>query len=106
MTSETEEGQRIAEGKLKRITQEWTHQAVRKYENPIEFPETHNCGALNHKPEIRGADNAIWNRLHLIPFMETIGEQEIDRRLPEKLMLKRKASSRGRSPGGEVVQEG
>jgi putative DNA primase/helicase len=42
MTSETEEGQRLAEGKLKRITQGMGRiKAVRKYENPIEFSESH-----------------------------------------------------------------
>jgi hypothetical protein len=40
-TSETEEGQRLAQGKLKRITQGMgTIMAARKYENPVEFPET------------------------------------------------------------------
>ena len=42
MTSETEEGQRLSQGKLKRITQGMGKiKATRKYENPIEFPETH-----------------------------------------------------------------
>jgi len=40
----------------------------------------------NHKPEIRGTDNAIWNRLHLIPFDVTIPKDEIDRGLPVKLV--------------------
>ena len=38
MTSETEEGQRLSQGKLKRITQGMGKiKATRKYENPIEF---------------------------------------------------------------------
>jgi putative DNA primase/helicase len=38
MTSETEEGQRLAEGNVKRITQGMGRiKATRKYENPIEF---------------------------------------------------------------------
>jgi putative DNA primase/helicase len=41
-TSETEEGQRLAQGKLRRITQGMGKiKAARKYENPIEFAETH-----------------------------------------------------------------
>lgn len=88
MTSETEEGQRLAEGKLKRITQGMGKiKAVRKYENPIEFPETHKLWMdCNHRPIIRGTDSAIWNRLHLIPFETTIPTAEIDRELPAKLM--------------------
>lgn len=88
MTSETEEGQRLAEGKLKRITQGMGRiKAVRKYENPIEFPETHKLWLdCNHKPAIRGRDNAIWNRLHLIPFQVTVSAEEADRDLPAKLL--------------------
>ena len=87
MTSETEEGQRLAEGKLKRITQGMGKiKAVRKYENPIEFFETHKLFMdANHKPVVRGTDNAIWNRLHPVPFSITIPPEEIDQELPGKL---------------------
>jgi putative DNA primase/helicase len=88
MTSETEEGQRLAEGKLKRITQGIGKiKAVRKYENPIEFYETHKLFMdANHKPVVRGSDNAIWNRLHPVPFSITIPPEEIDAELPAKLL--------------------
>ena len=88
MTSETEEGQRLAEGKLKRITQGMGRiKAVRKYENPIEFQESHKLWMdANHRPVVRGTDNAIWNRLHPIPFGVIISDEEIDRELPGKLM--------------------
>ncbi len=86
-TSETDEGVRLAEGKLKRITQGMGKiKAIRKYENPIEFIETHKLFLdCNHKPQIRGTDQAIWNRLHLIPFEEVIAAEEIDRELSDKL---------------------
>lgn len=88
MTSETEEGQRLAEGKLKRITQGMGRiKAVRKYENPVEFQETHKLWMdANHKPVVRGSDNAIWNRLHPIPFDVAIPPEEIDRELPDRLI--------------------
>jgi putative DNA primase/helicase len=87
MTSETEEGQRLNEGKLKRITQGMGRiKAVRKYENPITFYESHKLWVdANHRPDVRGVDAAIWNRLHLIPFDVTITPEEIDRELPAKL---------------------
>ena len=87
-TSETEEGQRLAEGKLKRITQGMGKiKATRKYENPIEFPETHKLWIdANHLPRIEGTDNAIWNRMHAIPFDVTIPKEQQDRELPAKLM--------------------
>ncbi len=88
MTSETEEGQRLAEGKIKRITQGMGKiKATRKYENPIEFLETHKLWIdANHKPVIRGSDDAVWNRLYLIPFGETIPKSEIDPDLHLKLL--------------------
>jgi putative DNA primase/helicase len=89
MTSETEEGQRLAEGKLKRITQGMGRiKATRKYENPVEFPESHKLWIdANHLPVIRGTDNAIWNRLHPVPFDVTIPKGEQDKKLPAKLLL-------------------
>jgi putative DNA primase/helicase len=41
--------------------------------------------AANHRPEIRGTDNGIWRRIHLIPFDVTIPSEEIDKDLPMKL---------------------
>jgi putative DNA primase/helicase len=89
MTSETEEGQRLSQGKLKRITQGMGKiKATRKYENPIEFPETHKLWMdTNSKPAIRSADDqATFNRLHPIPFTVTIRPEEVDRSLPGKLL--------------------
>jgi putative DNA primase/helicase len=88
-TSETEEGQRLAQGKLKRITQGMGRiKAVRKYENPIEFAETHKLWLdTNRKPTIRDADDkATFNRLFPIPFETTIPPDRIDRGLLSKLL--------------------
>ena len=88
-TSETEEGQRLAQGKLKRITQGMGKiKATRKYENPIEFNETHKLWMdTNRKPTIRDVDDkATFNRLHPIPFTVTIPKAQIDKQLPEKLL--------------------
>ena len=88
MSSETRKGQRLDESKLKRICQGMGKiRAVRKYENPFEFPETHKLWIdSNHKPVLNGADTAIWNRMHLIPFDVTIPTGEIDQELPAKLL--------------------
>jgi len=40
----------------------------------------------NYKPEIRGVDHGIWRRIYLIPFNVSIPNEEIDSRLPEKLL--------------------
>jgi len=41
--------------------------------------------STNHKPIIRGTDNAIWRRIKLIRFPVQFPEDEWDRELPEKL---------------------
>ncbi len=78
VTSETEEGQRLRESKLKRITQGMGDiKAVRKYENPITFPETHKLWIdANFAPVIRGADDAIWKRLLPIPCKNKPDEKD------------------------------
>jgi putative DNA primase/helicase len=80
---------RLAQAKLKRITQGMGKiKGVRKYENPIEFPETHKLWIdTNRKPTIRDADDrATFNRLHPIPFTVRIPKDRIDRDLPQKLL--------------------
>jgi putative DNA primase/helicase len=93
ITSETEEGQRLREAKLKRVTQGMGEiKTARKYENPITFPETHKLWLdCNHRPVIRGADDAIWNRIIPIPCIHQVSEAEKDSRLREKLLLEREA---------------
>ena len=88
MTSETEEGQRLAEGKLKRITQGTGRiKAARKFENPIEFSESHKLWLdCNFLPIVRGHDEAIWRRLRTIPFNVVIPPEEQDRNLSSKLL--------------------
>lgn len=86
MTSETEEGQRLAEGKLKRITQGIGRiKATRKYENPIEFDESHKLWIdANHLPVLRSHDDATWRRLHAIPFNVVI--EKPDNKLSVRLL--------------------
>lgn len=42
--------------------------------------------ATNHKPRIRGTDNAIWTRIRLVPFTVEISEEKRDPKLLEKLL--------------------
>ena len=40
------------------------------YANPVEFTPSHLLLLLtNYRPKIEAADNAIWDRVHLVPFM-------------------------------------
>lgn len=88
VSSETEEGQQLRESKLKSITQGMgTVKAARKYENPIEFTETHTLWIdANHAPAIRGSDDAIWKRLFPFPCRHQVPEERRDRKLGDKFI--------------------
>lgn len=87
-TSETEEGQRLWEGKLKYLTGMNEIKSCRKYENHVTFAPTHTLFVdANHRPVVRGTDRAIWNRLKLVPFTVTIPVGERDKNLREKLKV-------------------
>jgi putative DNA primase/helicase len=48
----------------------------------FEFPMTAKVVlATNHRPEIRGTDDAIWRRIRLVPFTVTIPPDERDPQL-------------------------
>jgi putative DNA primase/helicase len=83
---EVEDGRRFAESLVKQLTGGDRVRARRMRQDFWEFNPTHTVFlATNHKPEVRGTDNAIWRRIRLIPFTETIPPEEQDKKLPEKL---------------------
>jgi putative DNA primase/helicase len=85
-TIEVEDGKRMAEGLVKQMTGGDRIRARFMRQDFFEFSPTHKLFfAANHKPIIRGTDHAIWRRIKMIPFTETIGEEEKDPRLPDKL---------------------
>ena len=85
-SSEAEQGAKLAEAKVKYITGMGTVQARFLYGELFEFPPTHKIFVdANHKPEIRGDDNAVWNRIKLIPFTVSIPKEEQDKNLAAKL---------------------
>ena len=45
--------------------------------------------SANRKPVIKGNDDGIWRRVLLVPFDVQIPEDEVDKRLPEKLEAER-----------------
>lgn len=89
-TSEVEKEHRLSEGKLKYITAGMGNiKSCRKYENPIEFPATHKLFMdCNHRPAVRGTDDAIWRRLKPVPFEVSITEEDpqFDKKLAEKMV--------------------
>jgi putative DNA primase/helicase len=85
-SSETEEGRRLAESLIKDLTGQDTVTARFLWAELFEFTPTHKLWlSTNHKPEIRGTDNAIWRRIRLIPWSVTIPPAEQDKKLPATL---------------------
>ncbi len=85
-TSEVDEGQRFAESFIKQWTGEDPIVARMLYGEPFQFPPIGKIWmAMNHKPLIRGNDNAIWRRIRLIPFTVTFSPERQDKELSEKL---------------------
>ena len=85
--SESEEGKRLAESLIKDLTGGDTISARFLYSHLFTFKPTFKVWlATNHKPIIRGTDNAIWDRIRLIPFTVSIPEPE---RIPQREMMDR-----------------
>lgn len=83
---ETEIGRRWDETKLKMLTGGDTITARYMHKDFFDFePQFKLLIAGNHKPALRGVDEAIRRRLHLTPFTVTIPEDEQDHELPDKL---------------------
>lgn len=86
MLSETNEGRRVDEGKLKDLVGETRLKARKMRQDFSEFPATHKIFLCsNHKLVVRGTDYGFWRRIRLIPFVETITDDEKDPGLLEKL---------------------
>ena len=83
--SEADEGRKLSESVIKDLSGGDTISARHLYQEYREFrPECKLWLATNHKPVIRGTDNAIWDRIKLIPFMVSIPEKE---RIPRRDLM-------------------
>lgn len=83
---EPEEGQRLAEARIKMMTGGDTLRVRHLYSRWFSFrPQFKIMLATNYRPQIRGQSNAIWRRLIVVPFEVEIPEEKIDKHLGEKL---------------------
>lgn len=83
--AESEAGQQLAESKLKDITGGERITARFMRGNWFEFyPEFKIWLGTNNKPLIKGTDNAIWDRIRLIPFTVRI---EADQQIPKTELM-------------------
>jgi putative DNA primase/helicase len=83
---EVKEKARLNEERIKALTGEDRSTARFLYKEWAEFtPMCKFWLAFNHKPIIRGTDEAIWRRIRLIPFEAYFPPEKRDRYLYEKL---------------------
>ncbi len=88
--SETEQGRRWNEAKLKAITGGDKISARFMRQDFFEYiPQFKLVIAGNHKPAMRNVDEAMKRRLHMVPFTVTVPPERRDRRLTEKLLAER-----------------
>lgn len=87
---EVDQGRRWAEAKLKSLTGGDMISARFMRQDFFEFaPQFKLFIAGNHKPAIRGVDEAMRRRIHLIPFTVTIPPERRDKDIKKKLLLER-----------------
>ncbi len=86
LAAEAEAGRRLAEALVKRFTGGDKLVARFLHQEFFEFDATFKIWLLvNHRPEIRGTDHAMWRRIRLLPFTVQIPPAEQDKTLPEQL---------------------
>src|SRR5215213_6150313 len=84
--AEVEQGRRLAESKVKQLTGRDTVTARFLCVENFDFkPEFKLWLSTNNKPVIQGTDDAIWDRIRLIPFTQRFDGDRQDAKLPEKL---------------------
>lgn len=86
VSNEVREGAHLEENLIKQLVGGDTVTARFLYQEHFEFrPKFKLMIAGNHRPVIKGDDDGIWRRVHLVPFAHTIPEKERDKELGEKL---------------------
>jgi putative DNA primase/helicase len=84
---ETDEGKRLAEALIKQLTGGTdTIKARFLFEEYFEYrPQFKVFLATNHKPKVNPSDDAIWERIRLVPFAVQIPKAERDKQLETTL---------------------
>ncbi len=77
LTDEIPINRSFAEDQIKALTGGDKINARRPYEVPYTFHSSHKLWMMgNHKPDVKGTDDGIWRRIHLIPWTVTIPKAE------------------------------
>jgi len=84
--SEVNDGEKLDEAAIKSFTGGDAVTCRHLYHEFFSYiPQAKLMGFGNYKPNIKGTDNGIWRRIHLVPFNSVISEAKKDPLLPEKL---------------------
>lgn len=87
LASETNEGAKFNEAKLKALTSRDRITARFNHKDPFQFEQTHKILlATNKLITVRGKDRGIWRRLRVLRFDNNIPEDKVDKDLRVKLM--------------------
>lgn len=110
--SETGEKGKLRESWVKSQTGDRTIRARLAHKDYYEFQVTHKLTVgTNHRPEVTGTDDGVWERIRLVPFAVRFGTQEeldsgIAQKLADKTLLAKASSVRGREAVLKWVVEG
>ncbi|MEH2565032.1 DNA primase family protein [Bradyrhizobium sp. AZCC 2289] len=86
--NETAENDQLNEARVKFIISQDMITARNLYGHFFDFSPTHKAFVTtNHKPIIRGADEGIWRRVHLIPFLIAIAASAVERDFRERRLV-------------------
>jgi putative DNA primase/helicase len=87
ITSEVDQGQRLAEARLKELTGGDTISARFMNKDFFDFRPTASLWLrTNHQPRVSSGGYALWQRMRLIPFAHIVPPAERDKHLAEKLV--------------------
>lgn len=86
--SETEEGRKLDEATMKRLTGGDELTARNLYQPPVSWEPSHQLVYVtNALPKVKGNDPAVWRRIRVIPFDVVVPAEDRDPGLPENLQL-------------------
>jgi len=86
-TSEIEDGTKLATALLKDMTGDQKLRARHLYKSSFMFmPEFTPFIAANHKPTVPSDDQAVWDRLRLVPYDARVTEEMRNKHLAEQLL--------------------
>lgn len=86
--SETDEGRKLNESLMKRLTGGDELTARNLYQPPVTWSPTHQLVYVtNHEPKVKGNDPATFRRIRVVPFGVVVPVDERDPELPDRLQL-------------------